>query len=366
MVVRIKDRSELMEMLKCTAPGTYLREGLDNVLRANTGALIVLGHKDSVLPLTSGGFDIDTQYSPAKLYELAKMDGAIILSDDAQRIISANTHLNPDRDIPSGETGIRHRTAEQTARQTDHLVICISQRRQIITLYKGNIKYALRDSTRLLNTANQAIQTLERYRLSLERALLRLSLGEFDYTVNLSDVVQVIQRAEMFNRVSEELTLYITELGTESRMVRMQSEELISDVEDEERLTIRDYIVFDKEKEDLNEALDRVLEELHNCNNEEILDRENISRILGYENLSQDGHRRFLMPPGFRILYKIPRLPSNVIENLIDHFADFKAINLATLEELDEVDGVGPVRAKQILRGLERLRAQILADGNWR
>lgn len=216
------DTNALMDVLKKTAPGTALREGLDNVLRANTGGLIVIGDPAKIKPLTKGGFDIDTDYSPAHLYELAKMDGAILISPDVKRIISANTHLMPDPDVPSSETGIRHRTAEQTARQTGALVICISQRRRVITLYKGTSKYVLKDVSVLLNTANQALGTLEKYKDVLEEAVLRLSVQEFDNVVTLPDVLTVVQRAELFKRVEQMLRLYLTELGDESTLIRMR------------------------------------------------------------------------------------------------------------------------------------------------
>lgn len=351
-------------MLRRTAPGTRLRDGLENVLRAQSGGLIVLGEKERIAPLTTGGFEINALYTPAHLYELAKMDGAIILSADGQRIISANAHLNPEASIPSSETGIRHRTAEQTAKQTGDLVICISQRRNLITLYKGHTKYILRDISMLLNTANQALQTLEKYRVALEGALLRLSLGEFDGTVSLLDVLQVIQRAEMFNRVSDELTLYVTELGNESRLVRMQSEELIANVEKEERLTIRDYIFLE---ENMNEQveIDRIVYELHQCSHEELLNLDFLAGILGYYGSGQQNHKDMLMTRGFRLMHKIPRLPIHVVENVVCHFDGFENLMDASVDELDEVEGVGKVRAKQIIKGLERLRAQVIADGHW-
>lgn len=364
MKIRKDDQQELINMLRRTAPGTLLRDGLENVLRAQSGGLIVLGEKDRISPLTTGGFEINAPYTPAHLYELAKMDGAIILSADGQRIISANAHLNPDAAIPSAETGIRHRTAEQTAKQTGDLVICISQRRSVITLYKGHLKYVLRDTGMLLNTANQAIQTLEKYRGALEGALLRLSLGEYDGTVSLSDVLQVIQRAEIFNRVSDELTRYVTELGNESRLVRMQSEELIANVEKEERLTIRDYVMLEKDVDEQRE-LDRIVLELRQCSHEDLLNMDYLAGILGYYGSGQHNRRDMLSNRGFRLMYKIPRLPAHVVENVVLHFNGFEALRDATVAELDEVEGVGQVRAKQITRGLERLRAQVISDGHW-
>ena len=223
-------KSELISLLKKTAPGTPLREGLDNVLRAKTGGLIVLTDDPAINDMVTGGFIIDCPYSPASLYELAKMDGAIILNKDATRILRANAHLNPDPSVPSYETGIRHRTAEKVARQMDTLVVCISQRRNVITLFKGDIKYYVKESNVLVGMANQAVQTLDKYKTVLDKALNSLSVLEYDGMVSITDVAKVLQRAEMFARVEEELSKYISELGTEGRLIQMQVEELIAKV----------------------------------------------------------------------------------------------------------------------------------------
>lgn len=358
------ETNALMDVLKKTAPGTALREGLDNVLRANTGGLIVIGDPAKIRPLMKGGFEIDTEYSPAHLYELAKMDGAVLISPDMRRIICANIHLMPDPDVPSSETGIRHRTAEQTARQTGALVICISQRRRVISIYMGTSKYVLKDVSVLLNTANQALGTLEKYKDVFEEALLRLSVQEFDNVVTLPDVLQVIQRAELFKRVEKMLTLYSTELGDESTLIRMQAEELSSNVETDERLTIRDYMIRDPEKSD-KEQLEEYLHRLARFDSEQLWDLELIARSLDLNEFRDKDKRVFLDSRGYRILHKIPRLPNNVIENMVEAFGKLQNIILASGEELDAVDGIGPARVNQITLGLERIRSQILTDSNW-
>ena len=322
------------------------------------------GDPAKIKPLTKGGFDIDTDYSPAHLYELAKMDGAILISPDVKRIISANTHLMPDPDVPSSETGIRHRTAEQTARQTGALVICISQRRRVITLYKGTSEYVLKDVSVLLNTANQALGTLEKYKDVLEEAVLRLSVQEFDNVVTLPDVLTVVQRAELFKRVEQMLRLYLTELGDESTLIRMHAEELSSNVEAEERLTIRDYMIRDPEKTD-KEQVDDYLERLARFDSEQLWDLDLIARSLGLNEFHDKDKRVFLECRGYRVLHKIPRLPNSVIENMVEAFGDFQSILLASNNELDDVEGIGPARVNQITLGLERIRSQIITDSNW-
>ena len=135
-----KEDSEKESILKLIAPGTKIREGVENILKAKTGALIVIGDSKEVLDIVDGGFRIDVDYSPSKLYELAKMDGAIVLSTDLKKILWANTQLIPSSSVATSETGTRHRTAERTAKQTGELVISVSQRRNIITLFKGNFR----------------------------------------------------------------------------------------------------------------------------------------------------------------------------------------------------------------------------------
>ncbi|HQD39919.1 MAG: DNA integrity scanning protein DisA [Firmicutes bacterium] len=351
----MRDKDDFQKYLKMVAPGTLLNEGLENILRARTGALIVVGDSDEVMELVDGGFRIDSDFNPAALYELAKMDGAIILSSDAKRILFANTQLNPDPMIPSSETGTRHRTAERVAKQTGQLVISISQRRNIITMYRSNIKYVLRDVGVVLAKANQALQTLERYKNVLERALTNLTAMEFEDLATLYDVATAIQRAEMTHRIELEIQRYITELGTEGRLAAMQLEELMVDVKNQGYLIIKDYL------KSSDKTAEEVAEQLHSWSSDEILDLTLIGRALGYgSNISALDSPVY--PRGYRILTKIPRLPMPVIENLIETFNSFQNILRATTDELDDVEGIGEVRARAIKEGLHRLREQVMLD----
>ena len=351
----MRDKDDFQKYLKMVAPGTLLNEGLENILRARTGALIVVGDSDEVMELVDGGFRIDSDFNPAALYELAKMDGAIILSSDAKRILFANTQLNPDPMIPSSETGTRHRTAERVAKQTGQLVISISQRRNIITMYRSNIKYVLRDVGVVLAKANQALQTLERYKNVLERALTNLTAMEFEDLATLYDVATAIQRAEMTHRSELEIQRYITELGTEGRLAAMQLEELMVDVKNQGYLIIKDYL------KSSDKTAEEVAEQLHSWSSDEILDLTLIGRALGYgSNISALDSPVY--PRGYRILTKIPRLPMPVIENLIETFNSFQNILRATTDELDDVEGIGEVMARAIKEGLHRLREQVMLD----
>ena len=351
-------KTELINLLKRTAPGTPLREGLDNVLRAKTGGLIVLTDDTAVFDIASGGFTIDAPYSPANLYELAKMDGAIILNRDATRVLRANAHLNPDPMIPSSETGTRHRTAEKVARQLDALVVCISQRRNVITLFKGDIKYYVKESTVLVGLANQAVQTLEKYKTVLDKAMNSLGVLEYDGMVSVNDVAKVLQRAEMFARVEEELSKYISELGTEGRLIQMQVDELISNVARDEERVIMDYENWDGQRN-----VKDIVARLRSLRSEDLLHLEIFARELGYEaGKEQDS---LLETRGYRLLSHIPRLPFAVTQNMIAYFGSFEKIQHASVEELDEVEGIGETRARTIKDGLKRMRDQIYSEFHW-
>ncbi|SMO80116.1 DNA integrity scanning diadenylate cyclase DisA [Melghirimyces algeriensis] len=344
------------KILRRVAPGTLFREGLDNVLGANTGALIVVGYDDAVREIVDGGFHIDCSFSPAHLYELCKMDGAIILSNDGRRILYANAQLVPSSSIPSTETGIRHRTAQRTARQTGKLVISISQRRNVITLYQGNYRYALKDIGVILTKANQAIQTLEKYKSVLDQSMTNLSALEFEELVTLSEVTMVIQRIEMVLRIKSEIERYINELGTEGRLISMQLEELVVNVEEEAHLVIRDYC------SDPNcQPPAKVLEQLKSLSADELLEHSNIVRILGYDP-HHNLHEEAVAPRGYRILNKIPRLPSSIIKKLIERFESLPQVIMATIEELDDVEGIGGVRARAVKEGIKRIQEQVFID----
>jgi diadenylate cyclase len=354
MVKEIKDK--LTKALKMVAPGTQLREGLENILRARTGALVVLANTPELMELVEGGFALNSDYSPSPLYELAKMDGAIVLSPDAKKIICANAQLIPSPGIPSVETGIRHRTAERVAKQTGEMVICISQRRNVITLYLANYKYVLRDLGVILNKANQALQTLEKYKVVLDKGISDLNTLEFEDLVTVVDVAKVIQRTEMVMHIVSEIEEYIIELGSEGRLVSMQLEELVANVIEEGLLIIQDYHVLGSDKSPRD-----IMASIKAGPGEEFLDLVNISKVIGY-GTTLSVLDLLISPRGYRILRKIPRLPTSVIDNLVNTFGGLQNVLKASIEELDEVEGIGEVRARTIKEGLRRLREQVLLD----
>lgn len=347
---------KLLKMLRTVAPGTSLREGLENILRANTGGLIVLADSQDLTEIAEGGFTVNADFTPASLYELAKMDGAIILSSDAKYIIAANTQLIPNLGIPSKETGIRHRTAERVAKQTGALVISISQRRNVVTIFQGNLKYVLRDLGVILTKANQAVQTLEKYRSVLDKVVAELTILEFEEAVTLLDVTKSIQRVDMVLRVVGEIEKYTSELGTEGRLITMQMEELVTNVESEGLLIIQDYTTGAVDK-----TPTQILAIIDSWPAEDLLDLSLIARSLGYPG-STSILDQGVSPRGYRILGKIPRLPLPVIENMVRKFEILKNILNASIQELDNVEGIGEARARSIKEGLARYREQLYQE----
>ncbi|MBI2708971.1 MAG: DNA integrity scanning protein DisA [Actinobacteria bacterium] len=348
--------ADLLNALALVAPGSPLRDGLDRILLAGMGALIVVADGPEVLNICSGGFLLDAAYSPQRLSELAKMDGAIILAPDASRIARANVHLVPNPNVPTSETGTRHRTAERVARSISVPVISVSQRMNVISVYAAGEKHEIEPVPRVINRANQAVQTLERYKARLDEVSVALSALEIEDLVTLRDVVSVLQRNEMVARIAEEIEGYIIELGEDGRLVRLQLEELMGGIGDDRRLVVRDYFSEAGDWE-LNDAL-RSLEEL---SNDQLLDLRRVAATLhagvGVPDLDQQ-----MSPRGYRLLSRIPRLPVPVVEAIVERFGALQKILRATIDDLDDVEGVGSTRARAIKDGLSRLAEASILD----
>ncbi|MCU0267146.1 MAG: DNA integrity scanning diadenylate cyclase DisA [Acidimicrobiales bacterium] len=348
--------SAMLDGLAAVAPGKPLREGLDRILQAGMGALIVVGDGPEVLNICSGGFLLDAAFSPQRLSELAKMDGAIILASDASRIARANVHLVPNPNTPTSETGTRHRTAERVARSIHVPVISVSEDMQIIAVYVGDEKHPLEPIPRLLNRANTALQTLERYKNRLDEVSANLSALEVEDLVTVRDVVVVLQRIEMVMRIAEEIEHDIIELGVDGRLVKLQLEEVMGGVEDERRLVIRDYF-----HEDVSWHLDEAMAVLTGFDTDDLLDLKMVADVLHLPGGAIDLDAG-LQPKGYRLLARIPRLPESIIEHIVERFGILSKIMRATIDDLDEVEGVGETRARAIKEGLSRLAEASILD----
>jgi len=345
----------LVEALYLIAPGTPLREGIDSIIRAKTGALVVLGDVSSISFLFSGGIRLDSDFTSNMLYELAKMDGATILNRNATRIHMANVQLMPDATIESLETGTRHRTAERVAKQTDAIAISISQDRDLVSIYVDELRYVLTEMRVLLAKSDQALQTLEKYRVRLDQVADNLTALEFEDAVTLHEVVIVVQRSEMVTRVAGEVERYLVELGREGRLIAMQLEELMTGVVRDRMALIRDYLPG------RSPGLEKVEERIAELSADELFDPDVVAKIMGFRKRAKAAEVR-LSPRGYRVLSSIPRLPRSVIENIIDAMGSLKAVMLAGEDELVKVEGVGRVRAREIGEGLMQLRELSLAE----
>ena len=283
------------------------------------------------------------------------MDGAIIVAPDASRIARANVHLVPNPNVPTSETGTRHRTAERVARSIDVPVLSVSEDMGVIAVYVGPFKHVLQEIPRLLARSNQALQTLERYKSRLDDVSSALSSLEVEDLVTLRDVAAVLQRNEMVRRIAEEIDSYIVELGVDARLVRLQLDELMGDVEDDRYYVIQDYLHEGPGR------IDDALEALAELSTEELLDLRAVAATLHLPGGGADLDRP-LQPRGFRLLAKVPRLPEGVIDHIIDRFGSLQKIMRATIDDLDDVEGVGEARARAIKDGLSRLTETSILD----
>jgi diadenylate cyclase len=354
----LSDRQDprLLRALDMVAPGTSLREGIDNIVHSRTGGLIVIGDPEDISFLFSGGIKLDIDYTPALLYQLAKMDGAIVLDLEARGIAWANVQLMPDPTILSSETGTRHRTAERVSKQTTALVIAISQRRDVVSLYVEGTKYILQDIPAVLAKANQGLATLDKYRARLDQVSSGLTALEFEGGAVLYDVLAVLQRAEMVTRMAVEVERYIVELGTEGRLIEMQLEETMVGVAADKTALVRDYSV-----EDTEENLQSVLQTLAHLPHQDVLDFGRLAELLGYDR-KMNTLDFPVAPRGYRVLGRIPRLPRLVVQKIIQEFGGLEEVLAASNAELEAVDSVGETRAKDIREGVRRLQEVDLVD----
>ncbi|MEZ5117933.1 MAG: DNA integrity scanning diadenylate cyclase DisA [Candidatus Nanopelagicales bacterium] len=344
--------ARLRGTLALVAPGTALRDGLERILRGRTGSLVVLGHDKVVEQIAGGGFVLDVEFSATRLRELSKMDGAVILDRDANRLLRAAVQLMPDPSIPTEETGTRHRTADRVSRQTGFPVISVSKSMNIIALYVDGRRHVLEDSAAILSRANQALATLERYKLRLDEVSGTLSALEIEDLVTVRDVAAVAQRAEMVRRIASEIEGYVVELGTDGRLLSLQLGELVAGVDTDRRLVVRDYLPAPTGKK--GRRVEHALADLDALGGSELLDLGHVVRAIGLPSAS-DSLEHAVSPRGYRLLARVPRLPEPVIDRLIDHFGSLQRLLAAGIDDLQAVEGVGEARARSIREGLSRL-----------
>ena len=311
---------DFLEVLKMFAPGTSLRSALDDLLGARMGALVVVVN-DLTHKVIEKGFRINARFSSQKLVELAKMDGAITLSSDLKRIIGANVLLFPNMDVKTRETGTRHKAAERTAKQTGALVIAVSERKNKITLYWGDLKYELKESSEILRRAAETLQILEKQREIYNGLITNLNLLEIENLISVNDVCSVLQRLEIIKRISAIVKRYLIELGKEGMVVSMRLKELTGNLNKEEELIIKDY--FGKNSEMVEETLEKMSFDF-------LIEPSNIIKTL-FGNVQGKN----LSPKGLRLLSKT-NIPETYVSNLTDRYE-----NLDKILSLDEKELLG-------------------------
>lgn len=341
--------------LAMVSPGTMIREGISSILQSASGALICFGPPKRMADLSEGGLTLDVPCRSQLLYELSKMDGAIVLNQDGSRILYANRFLKPDSSIPSDETGTRHRAAERMAKQAKCVVVAVSESRSSVTLFVRDQKHVMDTIATLMNKASQIVQTLEKFIFALNQGMQDLSAREFQDMVTIFDVCKSIQRYERVVRIGRELQPYILELGVEARLIELQVNEQLMPVE-EAGLMIQDYY---RAKTKL--TAEQVRKRLAELTNQELLNLGNISQTLGYsQNLRSVD--TYLSPRGYRILTQTYRLTPQIIENLVERFGTLQQVMRAPKEDLVDVEGVGEVLAERIRVSLNLLQSQLALD----
>ena len=345
----------LITALELLAPGSELRLGIDDIIKGHLGALLVIADRDEIQPLVSGGLELNTAFTPQMLYELAKMDGAILLDADLSHILAANVHLMPDASIPTSETGTRHRTAERVSRQIGVIVVSISQERDTVNVYTGGARYQLESISELLAKATQGLQTLKNHCAQLSRGADDLTLHELRGNVTIGDVLMVLQRSEMAARMIGEVGRNVVELGLEGRLVAMQLGEMSEGVPEERIATIRDY-----RNRDATDSEQDVLERLRVLTHSDLVAVRPLAEALGYTGGASK--RGSLRPLGYRALAGIAHLNDADADRIIAAFLSFDALMRATLRELSAVEGIAPVLAADVQQGLRRLQDRMLSQ----
>ena len=341
------------------APGTALRDGLERILRGRTGALIVLGYDERVEGICDGGFALDVRYAPTRLRELSKMDGAVVLSTDGERIVRANVQLVPDPSIPTDESGTRHRSAERTAIQTGFPVISVSHSMSIVTVYVAGERHVVADSATILSRANQAIATLERYKARLDEVSRQLSTGEIEDFVTLRDVMTVVQRLEMVRRIGLEIDYDTVELGTDGRQLRLQLEELLGGNDTARELIVRDYHANPDAPSETEVA--ETLDALDTLSDADLLDFTALAQVFGYPS-TVEAQDSALNSRGYRAMAGIPRLQFAHVDLLVRTFGSLQGLLAASATDLQSVEGIGAMWARHVREGLSQLAESTIAD----
>ena len=320
-------------------PGQPLRNGVDLVADKKTGALIVIGTSAKLEKISSGGITLNNcSYTPEMLSELAKMDGAIIVDANVNNILKANVHLNPSDNIPTSQTGTRHRTAERVSVETELSVIAVSEESSTIKVFTNNSVNELEESSIIFGKVNESLQSIDRTRRRFDDAVLELGELEVENTLTNQQVLEVIQRGELLGRLSQQVRKEATDLGEDSGLVMIQIDSLESGVRNTLDLVLKDHLPA-KRFRNINKAVD----EIANLTYEELNSIQHLGSVLFMESLDEVSTSK-----GYRILARLPGLPDNLHDSLIQKFKTLPNLLTASTDKLFEVEGIGRSRAQQL------------------
>lgn len=330
-IINKATQAQLDEAMRLTAPGSTLRHALDMIIAGHMGALICVGDTENVIKSGNDGFALNISFTANRLFELSKMDGAIVIDQGLTEILRANYHLNPDPALPTSETGMRHRTAARMSLLTDAIVISVSERRQVINVFVGGHGYQLKTVAELMTSVNQLVSAMQSTRDRLDRRLSRLTFLELQNQVTLADLTEVFYLFEVLTTAGEDLKKIIVQLGREGRTVRMQHEEFLGNFDDEYTLMIRDYA-----KDSSEENAAAIRKALDDTANSQVHKASNIARLLGYEDLHEDS---IMTPLGLRTLSNVSVVREGVAEQIVDEYG--------SLQDLIDVINENPERLQE-------------------
>ncbi len=320
-------------------PGQPLRNGVDLIADKKTGALIVIGTSPKLEKISSGGVSLNScSYTPEMMSELAKMDGAIIVDKSVKNILKANVHLNPSDHIPTSQTGTRHRTAERVSAETELSVVAVSEESSTIKVFSGNNVNELEESSIIFGRVNESLQSVDRTRRRFDDAVLELGELEIENTLTNQQVLEVIQRGELLGRLSKQVRKEASDLGEDSGLVMIQIDSLESGVRNTLDLVLKDHLPA-KRFRNINKAVD----EIGNLSYEELNTIQHLGSVLFMESLDEVS-----ISKGYRVLARLPGLPDNLHDSLIQKFKILPNLLNASTDKLFEVEGIGRNRAQQL------------------
>ena len=342
--------ASIPETLERLAPGTPMRRGLERIIQQGKGGLVVLGDGSKVAEVSSGGFSLNkAPFTPARLAELSKMDGGIVLADDWGSILAAAVHFVPDGSIPTDETGARHRTAERVAVQTSKPVVAVSEGRKVATLFHAGQKIELATPTEVAAHVNQELQSLDRLRARLDESEIKLTRLEVAGLATYRSAATVLQRAEMVERLGRVVEARTLTLGVDGRIVTIQLHDLLAGVVWSMGVVLQDYL-----RPLRSGSVERALARLSALEASDLQDPSRVGKAVGFPDLDEPAE-----PRGHRIVSEMGRLPDSVREDIVKHFGSISKLLRADQEALLAVEGVGETRATQIRGYLKRLQDSV-------